>query len=122
MQKFKVGMFPAISNLRIIKTKNMKFSKLFLAFFLGTITVSAQTYTYMPDDNFESFCEANGYGDGILDNDTIDGYNSIALQITNLNIDNEEISDLTGLDAFVNLTTLTCSGNNLSSIDLSIFS
>ena len=115
-------MFPAISNLRIIKTKNMKFSKLFLAFFLGTITVSAQTYTYMPDDNFESFCEANGYGDGILDNDTIDGYNSIALQITNLNIDNEEISDLTGLDAFVNLTTLTCSGNNLSSIDLSIFS
>ena len=47
----------------------MKFSKLFLAFFLGALTVSAQTY--MPDDNFENWCEASGYGDGVLNNNTI---------------------------------------------------
>ena len=48
-------MVPTNNNLRIIKTKNMKFSKLFLAFFLGAFTVSAQTF--MPDDNFEAWCE-----------------------------------------------------------------
>jgi hypothetical protein len=108
-------MVPTNNNLRIIKTKNMKFSKLFLAFFIGSFTLSAQTY--MPDDNFESWCEASGYGDGVLDNDTISS--SAASFITLLAIDNVGISDLTGLEAFVNLTNLNCANNDLSNIDIS---
>ena len=29
------------------------------------------TYTYVPDDNFENYLEANGMGDGIALNDTV---------------------------------------------------
>ena len=97
----------------------MKFYKLFLAFFLafflGAFTVSAQTY--MPDDNFESWCEASGYGDGILGNDFISS--SAASFPTLLAIDNVGISDLTGLEAFTSLTILNCANNYLSNIDIS---
>ena len=91
-------MVPTTNNLRIIKTKNMKFSKLFLAFFLGAFTVSAQTP--MPDAAFENWCESLGYGDGVVGNDTIS--TSIAATVTDLPIDNVGISDLTGIEAFVN--------------------
>ena len=83
-------MVPATNNLRIIKIKNMKFSKLFLAFFLGALTISAQTY--MPDDNFENWCEASGYGDGVLNNNTISS--SAASFPTQISIANLGISDL----------------------------
>ena len=115
LQKFKAGIFTGTNNLRIIKTKNMKFSKLFLAFFLVTFTVSAQTR--MPDAAFENWCESLGYGDGVVGNDTIS--TSIAATITDLPIDNVGISDLTGIEAFVNLTSLNCANNNLSNIDIS---
>ena len=103
-------MVPTNNNLRIIKIKNMKFSKLFLAFFLGALTVSAQTY--MPDDNFENWCEASGYGDGVLNNNTISS--SAASFPTQISIANLGISDLTGIEAFVSLTNLDCAGNNLA--------
>mgnify|MGYP006150974497 CR=1 FL=1 len=93
----------------------MKFSKLFLAFFLGAFTVSAQTP--MPDAAFENWCESLGYGDGVVGNDTIS--TSIAATVTDLPIDNVGISDLTGIEAFVNLTSLNCANNNLSNIDIS---
>jgi hypothetical protein len=108
-------MFSAINNLRTIKTKNMKFSKLFLAFLLLAFNVSAQTN--MPDDAFENWCESLGYGDGVLGNDTIS--TSIAATVTDLPIDNVGISDLTGIEAFVNLTSLNCANNNLSNINIS---
>jgi hypothetical protein len=108
-------MVPTTNNLRIIKTKNMKFSKLFLAFFLGAFTVSAQTY--MPDDAFENWCENSGYGDSIPNNNTIStAYASFPTQIA---IANLGISDLTGIEAFVSLTNLDCAGNNLDNIDIS---
>ena len=115
LQKFRVGMIPAANNLRIIKTKNMKFSKLFLAFFLGAFTVSAQTY--MPDDAFENWCENSGYGDGVLNNDTIS--TAFANLPTQIAIANLGISDLTGIEAFVSLTNLDCAGNDLMNIDIS---
>ena len=72
LQKFEESTFPLINNKRLIKTKNMKSSKLLipflLLFFLVEITVSAQTY--MPDDNFEAWCELHGYGDNIPNNVT----------------------------------------------------
>ena len=93
----------------------MKFSKLFLAFFLGAFTVSAQTF--MPDDNFEAFCELHGYGDSIPNNNLISTV--YAGYVTLLPIDNVGISDLTGIEAFVNLTNLNCANNYLSNIDIS---
>jgi len=99
----------------------MKLAKLLLpfllAFLLVEITVSAQTNTYMPDDNFEAWCELHGYGDSIPNNDLISTIN--ASFATLLPIDNVSISDLTGIEAFTNLESLNCANNNLSSIDIS---
>ena len=99
----------------------MKLSKLLLPFLLAfslvEITVSAQTSTYMPDDNFEAWCEFHGYGDNIPNNDSISTIN--ASFATLLPIDNVGISDLTGIMAFTGLTSLNCANNNLSSIDIS---
>ncbi|MDB4126421.1 T9SS type A sorting domain-containing protein [Flavobacteriales bacterium] len=99
----------------------MKLSKLLLPFLLAfslvEITVSAQTSTYMPDDNFEAWCEFHGYGDNIPNNDSISTIN--ASFATLLPIDNVVISDLTGIMAFTGLTSLNCANNNLSSIDIS---
>lgn len=89
----------------------------------------------IPDENFElalGSADTNGLNGNILLSD--------ALLITNLDISSENISDLTGIEAFENLVLLSvsdnnlnelnvtfnnqlefidCSGNNLSSIDLS---
>ncbi|MDB4250923.1 T9SS type A sorting domain-containing protein [Flavobacteriales bacterium] len=72
---------------------------------------------YVPDDNFEAWCEFHGYGDNIPNNDSISTIN--ASFATLLPIDNVGISDLTGIMAFTGLTSLNCANNNLSSIDIS---
>tara|TARA_B100001057_G_scaffold214188_1_gene214550 strand:+ start:185 stop:5254 length:5070 start_codon:yes stop_codon:yes gene_type:complete len=73
--------------------------------------------TYVPDNNFENFLEANGMGDGILLNDSVITSN-ISL-VDSLNISYLYISDLTGLQDFISLTYLNCKNNILSVIDLS---
>lgn len=45
---------------------------------------------------------------------------SEALAVTKLNVNSSSISDLTGVEAFVNLTNLYCGSNNLTSLDLHI--
>lgn len=45
--------------------------------------------------------------------------NEEAATITSLNVSGCDISDLTGIEAFVNLITLWCNSNNLDSLDLS---
>ena len=82
-----------------------------------TFTVSAQTY--MPDDAFEAWCETLGYGDGILNNDTIDDF--AASVVPQLNLDNVGISDLTGIEAFTSCHTINVANNTLSNIDISFF-
>ena len=42
-----------------------------------------------------------------------------AAKITNLNVLNRSISELTGIEAFVNLDTLYCSSNQLTSLNVS---
>jgi Leucine-rich repeat (LRR) protein len=74
--------------------------------------------TYVPDDNFEAYLEANGMGDGINSNDSVTTANISG--ITNLNVNNQNISDLTGLEAFTSLTGLNCGGNpQLTYLDVS---
>ena len=74
--------------------------------------------TYVPDDNFEAYLEANGMGDGISNNDSVTTANISG--ITNLNVGNQNISDLSGLEAFTSLTGLNCGGNpQLTYLDVS---
>ena len=93
-----------------------KITTLLLLFF--TFTISAQTY--MPDDNFEAWCENLGYGDGVLNNDTINTV--FASQQPQLNLDNVGISNLQGIEAFTSATVLNVANNpGLNSIDISSF-
>ena len=66
--------------------------------------------TYVPDGNFEAHLESNGMGDGIL-NDSVLTANII--NVTYLNLNNQSIDDLTGIEDFLNLEYFECWGNNL---------
>ncbi len=72
--------------------------------------------TYVPDDNFEQALIDFGYDSGPLDDyvltENIDDINY-------LNVSGSEISDITGIEDFVNLTSLELGENLISTIDLS---
>ena len=86
---------------------------------LPLFTVSQQTY--VPDDAFEAYLEANGMGNGIPNDDYVTTANISG--VTTLNISNGAsggtIVDLTGIEAFTALTTLACYGNQLTSLNVS---
>jgi len=73
--------------------------------------------TYIPDDNFESYLEANGMGNGIANDDyvTTASINTAG----GLYVDSQNISDLTGIEDFIALAALTCNDNQLTTLDLS---
>ena len=71
--------------------------------------------TYVPDNNFEQALIDLGY-DNALDDSVLTANIS---GITSLDVGNNEISDLTGIEAFTSLTNLYCNYNNLTSIDIS---
>ena len=73
--------------------------------------------TYIPDDNFEAFLEANGMGDGVANNDSV--FTANISNVTTLNLDSQNISLLTGLEDFTNLAVLSCRYNSLTSLDIS---
>ncbi|MBU3820602.1 T9SS type B sorting domain-containing protein [Flavobacteriaceae bacterium XHP0103] len=72
--------------------------------------------TYVPDDNFEQALIDLGY-----DSEPLDDYVPTAniVGVTNLDIQNLSISDLTGIEDFTALTNLNCDTNNLTSLDIS---
>ena len=73
--------------------------------------------TYVPDDNFESYLEANGMGDGIQLNDSI---NTLSIEmLIYLDVGNQNISNLTGIKDFTALIKLYCNDNQLTSLDVS---
>ena len=78
---------------------------------------NSQSLTYVPDDNFENYLEANGMGDGIALNDYVLTVN-INL-VTHLDLTLYAISDLTGIEDFTNLVFLECEYNPLPSLDVS---
>ena len=73
--------------------------------------------TYVPDNNFEFYLEANGMGDGIAFNDSVLTVNLIA--VDTLIISSLSIADLTGIEDFTGLTYLICPSNQLTSLDIS---
>jgi gliding motility-associated-like protein len=73
--------------------------------------------TFVPDDNFENYLEANGMGDGIALNNNV--FTANINTVTILTIDWLNISDLTGIEDFIALTELRCHDNQITSLDLS---
>ena len=63
-------------------------------------TIAPQTY--VPDDNFEAYLEANGMGNGIANDDSVTTSNIVG--ITSLDVSSKAISDLTGIEDFTALT------------------
>lgn len=72
--------------------------------------------TFVPDDNFEQALVNLGYDSG-----TLDDYVTTANieQLSFLNIENAGISDPTGLQDFISLTSLSLEGNDIAAIDIS---
>jgi hypothetical protein len=73
--------------------------------------------TYVPDDSFEVYLEANGMGNGVPNDDYVTTANINS--VTGLYIAFQSISDLTGIEDFIALVVLDCKHNFLSSVDVS---
>jgi len=73
--------------------------------------------TYVPDDSFENYLEANGMGDGVVFNDSVPTA-SIEM-VMFLNISGINIYDLTGIEDFIGLVFLDCQNNQLTTLDMS---
>ena len=72
--------------------------------------------TYVPDNNFEAYLEANGMGNGIANDDSVTTANINTVNY--LYIGNQGISDLTGIQDFSALYWLYCNNNNLLAIEI----
>jgi len=100
----------------------MKFSKKILFILICTLSTAnllAQN-VFIPDANFKS---------ALVNNPSINTNNDSEIQISeanayssSLSINNLNISDLTGISEFYNITDLYCTGNNITSLDVSNFS
>ena len=73
--------------------------------------------TYVPDNNFEAYLEVYGMGDGISGNDSV--YTANINTVTYLNVTAQNIADLTGIEAFTDLSYLYCGYNQLTSLNVS---
>ncbi len=71
--------------------------------------------TFVPDDNFEQVLIDLGYDDILNDYVKTSNIESI----TTLNLDERNISDLTGIEAFLELTELRVSRNKLNNLNIS---
>ena len=79
--------------------------------------ISVSQNTAIPDPNFEQALidlgiDTNPVIDGIVPTSNINGIESLSVQ-------NRNISDLTGIEAFVALSYLECNNNQLASLDIS---
>ena len=72
--------------------------------------------TFVPDDNFEQALIDLGYDSGPLDDFVL---TSNISAVTNLDIRNRGIADLTGIEDFNALTDLICIANQLTTLDVS---
>ncbi len=73
-----------------------------------------KTEIYVPDDNFEKALIELEY-DILLDNYV--SYNKIC-HVSNLNLNNKNIADLTGIEGFTSLETLFCMNNQLETLEI----
>ena len=76
----------------------------------GMININS---TNFPNNNFRTYLKSQNYG-----SDSYLSYKEI-LGINSINVDNQSISNLTGIKYFIKLQSLYCSGNSLSALDIS---
>jgi Leucine-rich repeat (LRR) protein len=81
---------------------------------IDVATIGAQ-YTLIPDLNFEKKLIALGIDSGVADGKVLT--NSID-KLTTLNVKSSSITDLTGIQDFVSLTTLVCNSNQLTNLNV----
>jgi hypothetical protein len=72
--------------------------------------------TYVPDNNFEAYLEANGMGNGIWNDDYVTSANINT--VTFLNVAGLNITNLTGIEDFISLTYLSCLNNQITSLNV----
>jgi plastocyanin len=83
---------------------------------IGEFTVVNGPQTYVPDDSFEAYLEANGMGNGIPNDDSVNtGYINTVIS---LDISNNNINDLAGIEDFESLEWLDCAWNQINSLYL----
>lgn len=90
-------------------------TKILTLLLFANFAIYAQ-YTTIPDNNFENKLIALGIDSGAPDNQVL---TSSIDKLTSLDIPNSSITDLTGIQGFVSLTSLNCYGNQLTSLDVS---
>ena len=86
-------------------------------------TGNDSTQTYVPDDNFENYLESNSMGNGVANDNYVTTANintvlSLSVDSVNIGVDSLNIADLTGIEGFAALTYLSCSYNQLTSLDV----
>ena len=82
---------------------------------LPLMTLAQQTY--VPDNDFEAYLEANGMGNGIPNDDYVTTSNISS--VLSLDVSYQNITDLTGIEDFASLTYLDCGVNQLTNLDVS---
>ena len=60
--------------------------------------------TYVPDDNFEAYLEANGMGNGISNDDSVT--TALIDTLTYLNVTGLNISDMIGIEDFIYIVVI----------------
>ena len=90
--------------------------KLLLLLFLGFTLVGFSQTTLIPDPNFEQALIDLGYDTAPI-NGSVPTVNISS--VTQLGVNDKNISDLTGIEDFTALTYLDCRDNQLTSLDLS---
>lgn len=92
-------------------------SKLLLLSALFVSGSIAAQETYVPDNNFEAYLEANGMGNGVPNDDYVTTANISG--VGSLIVWGYNIADLTGIEDFTSLSMLFCFDNQLTTLDLS---
>ena len=75
------------------------------------VSVLAPVYVTLPDPEFVSWLNSNGFS-GCMNGNQLDITCSTVLNTTILHIQSTNITDLTGLEYFTNVTELWCKENS----------
>lgn len=86
---------------------------------VGTVTLGPNGNTPIPDPAFEQWLIDNAHDDGSVDG-SIPTINMCG--VTTLDVSSSNITSLQGIEGFVDLVTLTCRDNDLTSLDVTAIS
>ena len=87
---------------------------LIISLLLGVSAVTNGQFVAIPDANFRTWLNNNGYA-SCMSGNNLDTTCSVVVNATKVNCSNQNISNLTGIQYFDNLDTLLCMNNNLTS-------